>query len=232
MYPNPATGDSITYLSSSDRDLRYQILFNNFSADTVFYAVVIDTLDLNLDMSYIQETGSNKSYYTEVQTDPNNQYKGILIWHFPNIKLVPNPGMNFEILASGSYIGFKVITKPLSDGYVLKNVASVFYDNEYAGSTNAVYCTVAISGIDELNNPNDLLKLYPNPAGNELVLDCKLNPGDFISIYNINGQQLLHSSIGSASDSERLDISALPAGIYVVQVMSEGRLLQKKIVKI
>src|SRR5690606_19569301 len=136
VFPTPDPGDSVTYISFNDRDLRYHISFNNFGNDTVFYAVVIDTLDLNLDMSYIQETGSNKPYYTEVKTDPNNEYKGILIWHFPNIKLTPNPGKDFENTGSGAFIGFKVVSKPLSDGYYLKNTASVFYDNNYAGSTN------------------------------------------------------------------------------------------------
>jgi hypothetical protein len=75
VYPSPSLNDSITYLNIDERDLRYNISFNNFSNDTVFYAIIIDTLDINLDMSYIQETGSNKPYYTEVQTDPNNQIK-------------------------------------------------------------------------------------------------------------------------------------------------------------
>jgi hypothetical protein len=231
VYPTPDVGDSITYLHVDNRDLRYQISFNNFSADTVFYAVVIDTLDLNLDMSYIQETGSNKSYYTEVQADPNNQYKGVLIWHFPNINLTPNPTMNFEILSSGSYIGFKVVTKPLSDGYMLKNVASVFYDNEYAGSTNAVYCSVAISDIDELEG-TDKLKIYPNPFDHAFMLDCDLHAGDKVNIYGSNGQMVYQEAISTSGNNHVIDPGNLNSGIYILQVWSEGKLINKKLIKL
>ncbi len=232
VYPTPAPGDSITYLNIDDRELRYQISFNNFSNDTVYYAVVIDTLDLNLDMSYIQETGSNELYYTEVQSDPNNQYKGILIWHFPNIKLTPNPTMNFEILSSGSYIGFKVVTKPLTNGIKIKNVASVFYDNEYAGTTNAVYCTVAINGIDEFNNEDDKFKIYPNPFNREVTLGYDFKEGDVISVYNTNGQVVYHCNVNETTSNKSIDLDSLGSGIYVVQVFSHGQLIQRKMLKL
>ncbi len=230
IYPTPMLGDSVTYLAATDRDLRYHISFNNFSTDTVFYAVVIDTLDLNLDMAYIQETGSNKSYYTEVQTDPNNPNRGIIIWHFPNINLYPNPTKNYENANSGSYIGFKVNTKPLSQGYYLKNSASVFYDNNYAGSTNSVYCTLKLTSIEDVEQLNDLLKVYPNPSNGIINLEYEFKAGDGISIYSMNGQLIQHHVSGE-TNSLNIDVSDLPKGIYVIQVMSEGKLLSKKIVK-
>ena len=61
VYPKPQFNDSITYLDPNERDLRYYISFYNFTSDTVYYAIIIDTLDVNLDMSYIQETGSNQT---------------------------------------------------------------------------------------------------------------------------------------------------------------------------
>mgnify|MGYP000144333761 CR=1 FL=1 len=232
VYPTPDPGDSITWLDPDARDLRYHISFNNFTSDTVFYAVVIDTLDLNLDMSYIQETGSNKPYYTEVQSDPNNQYKGVLIWHFPDIRLTPNPTKNFEILSSGSYIGFKVVTKPLSNGYLVKNVASVFYDNEYAGMTNPVYCSVNISGIDDLYNGQDKLKVYPNPFDEGFVLVYDLEQGDAVSMYDMNGKSVYHQKVTETSSEIRVDPGQLTPGLYSVQILSGGNLIQRKLIKL
>lgn len=223
VYPTPELGDSITYLAFEDRDLRYNISFNNFGDDTVFYAVVIDTLDLNLDMSYIQETGSNKSYYTEVQTDPNNQYKGIIIWHFPNIKLAPNPTMDYENPNSGAYIGFKVNTKPLSKGYFLKNVASVFYDNSYAGSTNAVYCTLALTDIDDVSKDESRLKVYPNPSNGTFVIDYPFVHGDVISVYNASGQLILMQYVDSNADVQSIELDDVSPGIYFIQVGGIGK---------
>lgn len=231
VYPTPLTGDSITYLDAGDRDLRYNISFNNFSSDTVFYAVVIDTLDLNLDMSYIEETGSNKSYFTEVQTDPNNQYKGILIWHFPNIRLSPNPLMDYENTGSGSYIGFKVVTKPLSQGYYLKNRAAVFFDNEFAGNTNAVYCTLAITGIDEMSGGTSGLRVWPNPVSDVFDLQYGLKQGDILQITDASGKLVYTELISIDADLHRIAAGTLPSGIYVLQVISASGIVSAKIVR-
>ena len=228
IYPTPSLGDSITYLDPSDRDLRYHISFNNFSADTVFYAVIIDTLDINLDMSYIEETGSNKSYYTEVQTDPNNPNRGILIWHFPNIKLTPNSLQDYESNSSGSYIGFKVVSKPLNNGYYLRNTASVFYDNQFAGNTNSVYCTLAPTSINELPHAKSI-QVYPNPFN--LVLEFEVKSGSEVSIYNALGQMVYHSFVDVDSEAYSLDLSFLQNGLYVMQVGKAGQVFQAKLIK-
>jgi hypothetical protein len=228
IYPTPSLGDSITYLDPSDRGLRYHISFNNFSADTVFYAVIIDTLDINLDMSYIEETGSNKSYYTEVQTDPNNPNRGILIWHFPNIKLTPNSNQDYESSSSGSYIGFKVVSKPLNNGYYLRNTASVFYDNQFAGNTNSVYCTLAPTSIAELPHAKSI-QVYPNPFNS--VLEFAVKSGSEVSIFNALGQMVYHSFVDVDSDAYSLDLSFLQKGLYVMQVSKAGQVFQAKLIK-
>jgi hypothetical protein len=226
VFPAPSLNDSITYLNIDERDLRYNISFNNFSSDTVFYAIIIDTLDINLDMSYIQETGSNKSYYTEVQTDPNNQNKGILIWHFPNIKLAPNPTKNFENENSGSYIGFKVITKPLSNGYLLKNVASVFYDNEYAGSTNAVYCTVASLNQRNIYFNDNHLKVFPNPSHGNINIDFPFEKDDRVLIYNLQGQLVYNETITQNIGEIK---THLAGGLYVLKINTKQNSYSVKI---
>lgn len=228
VYPTPLLGDSITYLSVDDRDLRFNIAFNNFGTDTVFYAVIIDSLDLNLDMSYIQETGSNKSYYTEIQTDPNNNYRGIIIWHFPNIKLAPNPTMDYENMNSGAYIGFKVNTKPLSQGYVLKNSASVYFDNNYAGSTNAVYCTLQITDLDMLSF-DEKFTLYPNPANGWFQIDGEFEVGNTLEVYNLNGQKVYADEVKLSQDGMTVDSENWPAGIYFIRLVVDDQVYTAKI---
>ncbi|MES2618857.1 MAG: T9SS type A sorting domain-containing protein [Bacteroidota bacterium] len=230
IYPIPSPGDSVSYLSIDNRQIRYNISFQNFNTDTVFNAVVSDTLDLNLDISYIQETGSNKNYYTEIQTDPNNSYRGILIWHFPNINLVPNPLKNFEQTESGSYIGFKVVMKPLSNGYIVKNVAAVFYDNTYSGKTNTAYCTILSSGLNTPILARSVL-LYPNPASETLHIGQPLQVNDKIKVYNLQGQEVLTTSVDGYTDDSSIDIGQLSSGIYMVQIISANGIYYGKFIK-
>lgn len=230
IYPIPSPGDSISYLTLDNRQIRYNISFQNFSTDTVFNAVVSDTLDLNLDISYIQETGSNKNYYTEIQTDPNNSYRGILIWHFPNINLTPNPSKNFENTESGSYIGFKVVMKPLSNGYIVENVAAVFFDNTYSGKTNKAYCTILSTGLNKLTI-GEQASLYPNPATETLHIGEELQPNDKIRIFNLQGQEILNNTVSHYTTGTTIDIGQLPVGIYMVQIVSANGIYYGKFIK-
>lgn len=219
IYPLPAPGDSITYLTMDNRQIRYSITFQNFGTDTVFNAVITDTLDLNLDISYIQETGSNKSYYTEIQTDPNNSYRGIVIWHFPNINLIPNPAKNFEQTASGSYIGFKIVMNPVSSGYLVRNTAAVFFDNTYSGKTNTAYCTIMTSGLNDITYDNNGI-LYPNPAGDQLFIKTSLNSGNILTIYNMQGVAVQTVTLTDTTDQAQLDIATLPSGLYMLSIQT------------
>lgn len=218
IFPAPSAGDSIAYLDASMHDLRYNISINNFGADTVFYAVIIDTLDLNLDMSYVEETGSNKYYYTEVQTDPNNHNKGILIWHFPNIKLYPNSIKDFENTNSNAYIGYKIVCKPLKQGYFLRNTASVYFDNQYVGSTNSVYCALTSSSIDQTPFNPLTQKLYPQPCSDVLSIRTPILPNDVLTVYNALGQLQTRKVIDQASEVYDLSVQTWPKGVYVLQL--------------
>ncbi len=230
IYPAPNPGDSVSYLTMNNRDIRYNISFNNYSSNMVYNAVITDTLDLNLDMSYIQETGSNKAYYTELESDPNNPNRGIIIWHFPNINLVANPTMDFENPNSGSYIGFKVVMKPISNGYIVKNTAAVFYDNQYVGKTNTAYCTVVNTGIKSVHK-NNSFEVYPNPANDELNLKLALTLNDKVSIYNLQGQLVYETVVDEATPMLSMPIEYLSNGLYVVQIQKGSTLLYSKFIK-
>lgn len=131
---------------------------------------------------------------------------------------------------SGAYIGFKVNTKPLSKGYYLKNVASVFYDNNYAGSTNAVYCTLAITDIDDIDVSGKSIIVYPNPAGNTIHIAHPFLAGDKIKILNALGSEV-YATTCNLSEGLDLDLTGLNTGVYILQIQSNGGLICRKFIK-
>ena len=80
---------------------------------------------------------------------------------------------------------------------------------------------------------NEVLKkeitLYPNPANNTLTLDFIQQQNTTLSIYDIQGKQLLHQNI--SEELSQLDISAFAKGIYIIKVQSDKEILQSKFVK-
>ncbi|MBX2828806.1 MAG: M36 family metallopeptidase [Flavobacteriaceae bacterium] len=62
--------------------------------------------------------------------------------------------------------------------------------------------------------------LYPNPvADGDLFIDMKGEQAAHFVLYNANGQQI---RVGELSGSSSLDVSALPSGLYFVELQSES----------
>ena len=62
---------------------------------------------------------------------------------------------------------------------------------------------------------NDKLKVYPNPVSNILTIETEVNT-DF-QIINLLGQAILTGK----TTAQRIDVSALPQGSYVLKVGAE-----------
>ena len=71
----------------------------------------------------------------------------------------------------------------------------------------------------------DYLSLYPNPAHQELNITAEGYTIEEVAIYTLTGQQVLRDR---PVDSP-IDISNLPPGMYIVEVMIENIKLRKKL---
>jgi len=77
-------------------------------------------------------------------------------------------------------------------------------------------------GVNELFKTTTSIAIYPNPAESQLTLSLTNNSNSTtISIFDMQGKLLLQESAKPYQDNKTLDISALPSGIYMLQVMDE-----------
>ena len=83
-------------------------------------------------------------------------------------------------------------------------------------------------------SPIDGIKVYPNPAMDELnielpeaMLDASLN----IQLFRANGQPLI-SKVKAASLSEAIDLSKYPSGHYILRLESAGKTNTYPIIKL
>jgi hypothetical protein len=76
---------------------------------------------------------------------------------------------------------------------------------------------------------NGALRHYPNPTSGILFIECEDMLPIIIKIYDILGREV---KTQNAKTKTELDISHLPAGIYCVKVIVEGKIINNsKIVK-
>ncbi|MFT4698270.1 MAG: hypothetical protein ACI9SJ_001412 [Flavobacteriaceae bacterium] len=80
-------------------------------------------------------------------------------------------------------------------------------------------------GLEE-NNKN-LFSIYPNPSiGDYVTISSKISGNKNVVIYNVLGNQVLKTTIFN----DRLDISELSSGIYIVKISQENSTSTKKLI--
>tara|TARA_B110001469_G_C9617051_1_gene307310 strand:+ start:185 stop:1057 length:873 start_codon:yes stop_codon:yes gene_type:complete len=95
--------------------------------------------------------------------------------------------------------------------------------NAYSG-----YCNSNLLEVDENTLQNNFI-IYPNPTTNNITILSKENMMSEISILDVFGNQI--KVISSNSDTENIDISFLPKGIYFFKIHSNEKVITKRFIK-
>lgn len=80
-------------------------------------------------------------------------------------------------------------------------------------------------------NENLLLfvKVYPNPASNEITIDTKTDAIEYVKLFDMNGKLVLDYG-NSYNHLVKIDISNFTEGTYVLKVKTDNGLLTKKVI--
>jgi len=84
-------------------------------------------------------------------------------------------------------------------------------------------------GIVETDNYSSL-RVYPNPAKNELIIENEQLKIENIEIYNVMGQ-LLQSKIVNLQSKIEIDVSHLASGIYSLKIQTGNSVITQKVIK-
>ena len=85
------------------------------------------------------------------------------------------------------------------------------------------------SNIGEISQ-SEILFIYPNPSSTQITIELPTTPQKktLLTIYNINGQQLITQPI--AEPQTVIDVSGLPSGVYFVKVTDDKKVMIGKVV--
>jgi len=151
----------------------------------------------------------------------------------------PNPSMAISSYDLGKVVVFEVGNHGLpvnetaremltgltgAEGALIDPVTGDFLFSTFGGGNKVV----RISGFKAPNSANNrlladnpLFRIYPNPCEGICTLELKspLSPG-IIEIHNVLGEQL-SSLVLQKTPLQKIDLSNLPAGLYIVKVKNE-----------
>jgi oligosaccharide reducing-end xylanase len=97
------------------------------------------------------------------------------------------------------------------------------YENASLFGTGKLYSQQVVTGLDGF--AVDAFSLFPNPATTELHVTGLSSVFDY-SVLDNSGRLIL-----KGQSTEKIEISELEAGIYMVRIVADGRTVTKKIVK-
>lgn len=224
--PNDKQGFPIGYGAAHyikpGTDLEYLIRFQNTGTDTAFTVVIRDTLSAWLDPATVRPGASSHPYTFEFYGDRNIKFR------FDNI-LLPDSSTNQE--ASNGFVSFRIAQKadvPLQSDIL--NSAAIFFDLNAPVITNTTVHRVAVdfvtlSAWQPLRDGLEL-RVQPNPVAQSALLELRgiegLRQWEVV-LTDATGR--LVRSASASGEQWRFERGDLPAGLYLLQVRSNGQLL-------
>ena len=109
----------------------------------------------------------------------------------------------------------------LTNGLVLQQIENV--------TANTIDQAVDIPAkITTVPNPNNDVRIYPNPATNVMQITTPNNIAiNTLQVFNLNGQSIYQKQLPQNSNTATLDVQDLPNGWYVLQLVTNAKVINQ-----
>jgi uncharacterized repeat protein (TIGR01451 family) len=208
------------FIPSGPDTLTYTLHFQNTGTDYAYDIKVLDTLDSHINASSLRILATSATMY------PKWAAPGVIEFDFNNIFL-PDSGMNMA--GSQGEVRFKVaLNTGLSEGTQIKNTGYIYFDTNPAVVTNTTLNTIQTPTQTNQITARKQVMVFPNPAHDFVTIE-NLGAGT-ISVCDLNGQTLMTTPC--TGDKAVIDVSTLPAGVYMLRATDQHATTTRKITKL
>ncbi|MEI6576417.1 MAG: Ig-like domain-containing protein [Bacteroidota bacterium] len=145
-----------------------------------------------------------------------------------------------EFYVNGLKIG-EDVTAPYAYPWTCISGSDTLYaiaTDNYGGQTTSdkVIITVGTVFVNNFNSLSQTIKLYPNPANDQLSLEMAFTGQSKVNnytVYSISGARLLHKELGLIQNSifEIIDISVIAKGTYILEIVTDNNVTSKRFTK-
>ena len=231
--PRGTGSNGIIY--AADSVLTYTVHFQNTGTWYAQNIVVIDTLDNDLDWTTLHPV--YESAPCKVSLYASGAVR-VAKFAFDNINLPPQM---MDDLRSNGMFTYTVKTMPgLAVGTQFKNKASIYFDYNDPIVTNTTTNTLGSTGPSvvtmQATTSENALTVYPNPANNTMHAIVKAdNAGTaYMTITDVAGKTIQSKVVTLVKGTQTIttDISQYAAGVYFVNVNTNGQVHSQKLVVI
>ena len=150
------------------------------------------------------------------------------------ISLEQNEGTTFlgtlDVPRTGAWDSWRTISHEVNLNAGTQDIAIGIPEGGY--NVNWWRFSGPINGRMAVDNPvaTSAVALYPNPANGFVQINSKVEGTALVNILNQNGQIVASQSF-ETGETPKLDISSLPNGVYVVQVLGTQTMATHQLIK-
>jgi len=198
-----------------------------FNADFESFAVIGSNLfagDLGEGVYLSTDNGAMWTAVSTGLTDLNTQALAVYGAH------LYAGGLDGGVFLSNNY---GTSWTPVNTGLTCLNVQSlnVFGAYLYAGTGNGIFRAAlsSIAGINEMQNENIQVNIFPNPCSGTLQITGNEFQKTEMEIYNISGECVLQRELYNGA--HEINVTSLSKGIYVIKLTSANQTVQSKLIK-
>lgn len=221
--PNYIDADPSGFITAGT-NITYSIGFENTGNDTAHNIYIMDTLSGYLDISSLRMVAA--SAYMDISKISYGS-QTILKFAFPNIML---PDSSHHNQCTGLLI-YSINTRAgLAPGTVIPAHAGIYFDDNDVVNTDTAFDVISTPGTLHIANANkNDIQLFPNPTTNELTIKTDQTTYTSYTITNTLGQLMIQQPITSATT--KVNVAALPAGLYYISLKGDNGNVVRKFVK-
>jgi hypothetical protein len=149
-------------------------------------------------------------------------YGANILWDFGDGTTSTDPYPSHTYAQPGTYVVC------LTVGVAGTSCYSTYCDSSfYVSRAMLLMKQLTIVGPTQINNLKEAgISVYPNPASNELIISSAVAI-EYEKIFNMEGQQLY----GAKSVNNKIDVSKLSSGVYILELTSGNQVLRTRFIK-
>ncbi|WP_040247613.1 T9SS type A sorting domain-containing protein [Psychroserpens mesophilus] len=240
------TGSTEDFIVGRNAELVYLMLqlstnTSNFKTDFYFNANATLGLDAGYDTSVWGYVAPSFSIYSHLVEDNTGSELAIQSLNSSDLSEVTIPlGVN---ASQGEQLTFSILDSTLPESVnvylddVVANTTTLLNNSDYIitpatnlSGTGRFFLRTSEDALSTIENSFDAINIFALNNSRELVVSGHLKDNTMLELFDIQGRKIWATKLDHITLENRIDVSNLSAGVYVVNVQNNGQEKTQKVI--
>lgn len=241
-----STGSGDDFIAGRNAELTFVKLnastaTNSYNTEFYFNANATEGFDFGYDAKVWDDASSDFAIYSHLVQDNTGNAIALQTLDLANLSEVTIPlGINAN---QGEQLTFSIadMTLPATVSVYLEdvvtNTVTLLNTSDYIltpttvlSGTGRFFLRISDGILSTIETDLDALNIFALNTSKELVVNGQLQDNTALALYDIQGRKVLSTELDATLLQNRLDVSSLSTGVYVVQLQNNAQQISQKVI--